>query len=245
MSVVGEMDDVDETLEDLPPFAPPYVLGGSCLVAVGLWSGEAAVPAGFRPVRLFGRPIAVVIANHYTEPPSELPIRYHEVISASLARRGTTVVAAPFDMVLDERVPVALGRLHYGMPKRFDATLLVENAVENAGAQSATSFSATARDLEIHGRFLGPLASALALPIRLAFALAVRAITATIDVTGAAYPPARRARIALAPRGVGTGARIETCIAKGQTLHPLWCQSWDFTSTNLGAPHPIDPERTP
>lgn len=239
MSVVGEMDGVDEALDDLPPFAPPYVLAGSCLVAVGLWNdagGMPGVPPGFEPVRLFGRPVAVVIANHYTEPPAELPIRYHEVIAASLARRGATIVASPFDMVLDERVPVALGRLHYGMPKRFDAALHVE--------RNMARFTATAHDLELRARRHGPIASALALPARLGFALAVRAITASIDVTGVAYPPGRRARIALAPRGLGTGARIERGVVGGHRLQALWCQSWDVTSTNLGAPHPIDPERT-
>ena len=232
MKYVSETRVVDEA--DLPPFAPPYVLSGSCLVAVGLWSGDTPVPSGFTAVCMLGRPVGIVIANHYTEPPQALPIRYREVIAASLARRGTTIVASPFDMVLDEQIPVDLGRLHYGMPKRRDATLRFET--------TPSTFAATANDLAVEARIHGPLANLLALPLRLAFALGVGAITAAIDVTGTAYPPARRARIALGPRGTGRSARVVRCTSNGRTLHALWCQSWEFTSTNLGAPSLIDPQ---
>ena len=235
MKYVGETSDVDETA--LPPFAPPYVLSGSCLVAVGLWSSDTPVPSGFAPIRVLGRPVAVMIASHYTEPPSALPIRYHEVIAATLARRGTTIVASPFDMVLDAAIPVDLGRLHYGMPKRLDPTLRFE--------ATRSAWTATAQELVLDARFHGPLASALAVPVRFAFALGVRAITASIDVMGAAYPPARRARIALTPRGLGKSAQVLCGSSNDRRLSALWCQSWDFTRTNLGAPYPIDPERAP
>lgn len=176
--------------------------------------------------------MAVLIANHYTEPPSELPVRYHEVIAASLVRRGLTVSAAPFDMVLDAELPVTLGREHYGMPKRFDRELRL--------VQSGGGVSAHASDLELEAREHGALAGALTLPVRLAFSLAVRLVTGSIDVVGDAYPPAQRARIALVPRGLGRGHRMSACTARGTGLRTLWCQAWDFTSTVLGAPAPLD-----
>ena len=225
-------------LADLPPFAPPYVLAGTCRVHVGLWERAAHdPPRGFRDLRLFGRPVAVVITSHYTEPPRELPIRYHEVIAASLVRRGLSIVAVPFDMVLDEQTPVDLGRLHYALPKRLDAALAVE--------ESAARFSVVARDLALRGEAHGALASFCALPIRVGFALAVRLVTASIDVLGVTYPPAQRARIALRPRGVGRSWRAQPSEAGGIPLRTLWCQSWGWTATHLGAPRPLDTKGSP
>jgi hypothetical protein len=218
---------------DVPPFRPPYVLAGSCLALVGLWDRDVhEAPSGFDHVRLFGRPAAVVIANHYTEPPAELPIRYHEVIAASLVRRGLEIAAAPFDMVLDAQVPVDLGRQHYALPKRLDPSFVVD--------ETAGSFSATAHDLALGAQAHGALASVCALPIRIAFSLAVRAITASIDVLGVAYPPQERARIALRPRGIGRSMRVTACTSKGVALRTMWCQSWAWTSTWLGPPRPLD-----
>ncbi|CAN5877455.1 hypothetical protein BH11MYX4_BH11MYX4_15340 [soil metagenome] len=220
-------------LDDLPPFDPPYLLAGTCLAVVGLWDRAAHdPPLGFRPVRLFGRPAAVVIANHYTEPPAALPIRYREVIAASLVRRGLSFSAVPFDMVLDEALPVELGRLHYALPKRLDATLAVH--------QQPGTFAATASDLELRASSHGGIASACALPIRVAFALAVRAVTASIDVLGVTHPPSKRARIALRPRGIGQSWRVTAGRAGGIPLRTLWCQSWSWTATDLGAPHPLE-----
>ena len=225
-------------LADLPPFAPPYVLAGTCRVHVGLWDRDPHdPPRGFRAVRLLGRPVAVVISNHYTEPPAELPIRYHEVIAASLVRRGLAISAVPFDMVLDAPTPVDLGRLHYALPKRLDPTLAIE--------ESAARFAATARDLALRGEAHAPLASLCALPIRIGFALAVRLVTASIDVLGVTYPPAQRARIALRPRGIGQSWRAQPSEAGGIPLRTLWCQSWSWTVTDLGAPHPLDTKGSP
>lgn len=228
----------------LPPFEPPYVLAGSCLVVVGLWNDDGALPKaqanegaqaplGFRPIRLFGRTAAVLILNHYTEPPKELPIRYRELISASLFRRGLEIAAVPFDMVLDAQVPVDLGRQHYGLPKRLDTSFVVD--------ETATGLAATAHDLELRARPHGAIASACALPIRVGFALAVRAITASIDVLGVAYPPTRRARIALRPRGIGRSFAVTACTSNGVALRGLWCQSWRWTATWLGPPRTLDP----
>ncbi len=225
-------------LADLPPFAPPYLLAGTCRVHVGLWDRAAHdPPRGFRDVRFFGRPVAVVITNHYTEPPQELPIRYHEVIAASLVRRGLAVAAVPFDMVLDEPLPVDLGRLHYALPKRLDPTLAIE--------EGAATFRAVARDLALAGEAHGALTSLCALPIRAGFTLAVQAITASIDVLGVTYPPAQRARIALRPRGLGRSWRAKPSEAGGIPLRTLWCQSWGWTATDLGAPRPLDPKGSP
>lgn len=221
-------------LSDLPPFRPPYRLAGSCFVAVGLWKSEHAPPAGFTSLSLFGEPLAVLIANHYTKPPPELPIEYHEVICASLVRRGLTVAAAPFDMVLDAAIPVTLGREHYGLPKRLDASLYLEDA--------AAGVAATASGLELQADRTSALFGVLAAPIRLGFGLAVRAITSSIDVVGDAYPPAQRARIALTPRGLGRALRMRRCLSQGRGLRTVWCQAWDFTSTSLGAPHLLSGE---
>lgn len=222
-----------------PPFRPPYVLGGSLLAIVGLWDkGGAAreTPSGFLPFRLFGRTVGIVIANHYSDPPAEMPVRYREVIAASLARRGTEIAAVPFDMVLDQQLPVDLGRRNYALPKRLDPSFVVED--------TTAAFSATARDLELRAHAHGSLASVCALPIRIAFALAVRAITASIDVLGSTYPPARRARIGLRPRGIGHSLRVTVCTSNGVALRSLWCQSWAFSATHLGPPRPIDEEAT-
>ncbi len=225
-------------LADLPPFAPPYLLAGTCRVHVGLWERAAHdPPRGFRDLRLFGRPVAVVITNHYTEPPPELPLRYREVIAASLVRRGLSIAAVPFDMVLDQQTPVDLGRLHYALPKRLDATFVVE--------ESAARFSVAARGLALRGEAHGALASFCALPIRVGFALAVRLLTASIDVLGVTYPPAQRARITLRPRGVGQSWRAQPSEAGGIPLRTLWCQSWGWTATHLGAPRPLDTKGSP
>ncbi|MDB4939459.1 MAG: hypothetical protein JWP87_6431 [Labilithrix sp.] len=218
---------------ELPPFRPPYVLAGSCLALVGVWDRDVhAPPDGFRPVRLFGRTAAVVIANHYTEPPAEMPLRYREVIAASLVRRGLEVAAVPFDMVLDQQLPVDLGRQHYALPKRLDTTFVVD--------ESARAFNAHAHDLALEARTHGVVASVFAVPIRIAFALAVRAITASIDVLGDAGSPHERARIKLRPRGIGRSMRVTACTSRGVALRTVWCQSWSWTSTWLGPPSPLE-----
>lgn len=218
---------------DLPPFRPPYVLAGSCLALVGVWDRDVhTLPDGFRPVRLFGRTVAIVIATHYTEPPVAMPIPYREVIAASLVRRGLEIAAAPFDMVLDEQVPVDLGRLHYALPKRLDASFVVD--------ETAGDFTATARDLALRAHAHGRLAAVCALPMRVAFALAVRKITESIDVLGAACAPHQRARVALFPRGIGRSMHVTACTSNGVALRALWCQSWAWTSTWLGPPRALD-----
>jgi hypothetical protein len=223
---------------ELPPFRPPYELSGSAVVVVGTWDGEipATLPAGYRPVRLLGRPAGTVVACHYERPPKELPVRYHEVIAACIARRGLDAVSVPFDMTLDAELPVELGRTHYGLPKRFDAGLRLDIERARVSARAGSG-------LDVRAEAHGALASACAIPVRLAFSLGVRAITSALDVLGAARAPAIRARIALRPAGLGTSARVEVCRVGGATLRAAWCQAWSWTTTWLGPPRDAAAER--
>jgi hypothetical protein len=225
--------EVSQMQRELPPFRPPYVLAGSCLALVGSWDRDVhEAPRGFRHVRFFGRTAAIVIANHYTEPPVEMPLKYREVIAASLVHRGLEVAAVPFDMVLDEQLPVDLGKEHYALPKRLDPSFVVD--------ETGGDFSARARDLALGAQAHGAVASVLGVPIRLAFGLAVRAITSSIDVLGVASSPRERARIALRPRGLGRSMRVTACTSNGVALRTIWCQSWAWTSTWLGPPRLLD-----
>ncbi|OJY31401.1 MAG: hypothetical protein BGO98_15130 [Myxococcales bacterium 68-20] len=215
-------------------FDPPYELAGRAFIAVGTWRTDAPIgpPDGYTPMRLFGRQLGILIASDFERPPRELPIRYREVIAAIVVRRGLTLRSLPFDMLLDDPTPVELGRLHYGLPKRLDTSTVVD--------MDAAHLAASASDMAIRARCHGVAASLFALPLRLSFGLGVRLLTRWIEVLGTADGPARRARIALTPSGVGTSFRDVSIAVGGRELQSLWCQSWTLVSTHLGAPHELD-----
>lgn len=183
-------------------------------------------------MRLFGRQLGILIASDFERPPRELPIRYREVIAAIVVRRGLTLRSLPFDMLLDDPTPVELGRLHYGLPKRLDTSTVVE--------MDAAHLAASASDMAIRAQSHGVAASLFALPLRLSFGLGVRLLTRWIEVLGTADGPARRARIALTPSGLGTSFRDVSVAVGGRELQTTWCQSWRLVSTHLGAPHELD-----
>ena len=135
-------------------------------------------------------------------------------------------------MLLDDPTPVELGRLHYGLPKRLDRSMVVE--IDPA------HLAARASDLEIRARAHGLAASIFALPLRLSFGLGVRLLTRWTEVLGTADGPARRARIALTPGGLGTSFHDVSIAVGGRELRSMWCQSWSVVSTLLGAPRELD-----
>ena len=216
----------------LPPFRPPYELAGRCLAIVGLWERPAPAAHGFAPIRVAGRPLGMVVVSDFEHPPEAMPIRYREVIAAQVARRGADVVVLPFDMILDEPLPVDLGREHYALPKRFDPTI----TVELEGARRTVR----ATEVDVEALAHGPLLRVCALPVRVVFSLAMRLVTSSVDVLGVASEPARRARIALRPQGIGDGLRVKRGIVGGAGIRSLWSQSWQFTSTWLGPPRALE-----
>lgn len=219
-------------VSDLPPFEPPYDLSGRCFVLAGAWAGDVPAPSaeGFRLVRFLGRPAAVVIACDYERPPPELGVRYREVIAATVARRGLDLVALPFDMALDHTLPVTLGHEHYGLPKRFDGSL----AVTFEGGH----LRARGDGLDLEAARLGGLGQVAGWPLRAFAAQVVHAVTANVDVLGAAPPPAKRARIVLRPDGAGEGYGPPRGTVGGARLVGAWAQAWRWTSTWLGPPRP-------
>ena len=211
-------------------FDPPYTLGGSAFLALGYWRQDAPVtpPPGFAPVKLLGRQLGIVVGSSFDEPPAELPIRYREVIAAIVVRHGASLRSMPFDMLLDEAAPVTLGRMHYGLPKRLDPSMFV--SIDEA------RLHASGADMAIAGHAHGRAARALTLPLRMMMTVGVRLLTRRIEVLGTADGPARKAKIALTPRGAGRSFG-DVSITFGSTdLESLWCQSWSFTSTWLGPP---------
>lgn len=222
---------------EIGEFAPPYELAGSAFVAVGTWARAPtlSVPPGFSPLRVFGRHVGVVVASDFERPPAELPIRYREVIAAIVVRRGAELMSMPFDMVLDNPMPVELGRLHYGMPKRLDATMSVETRRRR--------WTMRGGDVHIDAIAHGPAARASLLPVRAAFALGVRLLTRRIEVLGASSGASRHARIALTPRGLGASFRRVSAVVQGNELRAVWSQSWRWTSTLLGPPRALDVSR--
>ena len=78
-----------EVVMDIGPFEPPYELGGSAFVAIGTWKRDVAqaAPAGFSPLRLFGRQLGILVGSNFERPPEELPIRYREIVAATVVRR--------------------------------------------------------------------------------------------------------------------------------------------------------------
>lgn len=219
-------------VSDLPPFDPPYDLSGRCFVLAGAWEGDvpARPPAGFRVVRLLGRPAALVVACDYERPPAALPLRYREVIAATVARRGLELVALPFDMVLDERLPVELGHLHYGLPKRFDPGLVVRFDAEGLRARAG--------GLALEAPPRGRVSQVLGTPLRALATKVVHAATASLDVVGTSTDTPRRSRIVLSPEGPGTGYGAPTGSVGDAKLVGLWAQAWRWTLTWLGPPRP-------
>ncbi|HVH46983.1 MAG TPA: hypothetical protein VM925_31785 [Labilithrix sp.] len=231
-----ETSELPRRFDPLDPanFAPPYVLAGSAFIVVGLWGGDApiAVPGAFSPIRLLGRQVGIIVGSSFEHPPRELPIRYHEVIAAIVVRRGLSVLSLPFDMLLDEPTPVALGRLHYGLPKRLDPEMSFQ--------MDASHIAANGVDTSITAHASGPAGNMLALPLRLAFTLGVRLLTRRIQVLGTADGAPRHARIALTPKGLGASFPKVSAVVGGRELKAMWCQSWSFSSTLLGPPRALD-----
>lgn len=227
----------DGRVIEIGQFAPPYELAGSAFVAVGTWTRAPALPlpAGFTPLRVFGRHVGVLVASDFEEPPAELPIPYREVVAAIAVRRGTELMSMPFDMVLDDPTPVELGRLHYGMPKRLDASMSVETGQRR--------WTMRGGDVHIDAIAHGPGARASLLPVRAAFALGVRLLTRRIEVLGASPGVSRQACVALTPRGLGASFRRVSAVVQGNELRAVWSQSWRWTSTLLGPPRALDVSR--
>jgi len=223
----------ETTMTDDADFDPPYELAGSAFVAVGTWTREVAqdLPSGFVPLRVFGRHVGIVVGSDFEKPPEELPIRYREVIAAIIVRRGAQLMALPFDMILDDPAPVELGRRHYGMPKRLDASMLVESGDER--------WSAWGEEVKIDAVAHRAVARLSLLPVRAVFALGVRLLTRHIDVLGTADGPSRHARIALEPRGIGASYRGVSIVVRGNELRARWCQGWRWSSTHLGPPREL------
>lgn len=219
----------------LAPFAPPYVLGGRTTVMIGFVAKDGLalppLPRGFRPVGVGGRRLVVVVVTDYERVPEELPIRYHEVVFAVVARRGRELVSVPFDMVLDAREPTDLGVLHYGLPKRFDATSSFD--------LGPPGLRVSARAIALRADDAGAVVSACSLPARLLATFGVRLFTSNVDVLGAAHPPPRRARIALEPEGSGRVLRVREATFGGVAMTAVWCQAWRRATTHLGAPAPM------
>jgi hypothetical protein len=222
---------VTSSLDALPPFNPPYLLSGSALVAVGFWrtSGPSAPVSGFRAFCLFGWEVGVLILSDYQQPPSELPLRYHEVIAARLVHRGLRLASQPFEMVLDEELPVELGRLHYGLPKRLDPALRGEVDAASRGR------CFRGEQLEIAWRERNLLMQWLSLPLRLLFALGVWLFTRWVDVLGVGVER-KSARIALVPREVGSAVTLRSAQLAGARLFSVWSAHFNRIDTHLGPP---------
>lgn len=223
---------------EVGPFEPPYALGGAMVVIVGTWAAPPALPvperlAGYRPVRVFGALLGIIVGSDFQQPPEALPIRYHEVIASVLVRRGLRFASLPFDMRLDAPVPVELGHRHYSMPKQLDPDLEVHvtpDAVRIRGS------------VDVDARVHATLLRLLLLPLSLCVTLGVWAVTHLTDVIGAADQPTRAARVALTPAGLGRSYALRLSTFAGLPLRPLWCQGYAHCTTVLGRPRPLHTE---
>lgn len=223
------------------PFDPPYTLGGSMAVVLGTWDADPPLPDpaalhGYRPVRLFGRPLAVVVASDFQRPPPELPIRYHEVIAAVLLRRGWRLASLPVWMWLDDPVPVELGHRHYSMPKQLDPRLRMQLSADALRIDGAPS---------LRGRARARVLRWLLLPLSLLFGLGLWAFTHLTPVIGLADTPPRQARVAVTPGGVGRPLSLSRALLGGIGLRALWCQRYAMCETRLGPPEPPWPTEAP
>lgn len=182
------------------PFNPPYVLGGKLGVVIGLIDSpsipEEARRDGFRVLSLFGISPAMVVASKFEEPPAELPIPYDEVIVAVFVRRGLSLASLPLSMSLNEEVPVAMGHLHYSMPKVLDLGLEAE--VEPTFAR-ILSIGAV-----IDGSPMAKWKRTLLTPVSAAASLGMQLVTKWVPVLGVADSPHRTAVVALTPAKRGT-----------------------------------------
>ena len=207
------------SMEDLPPFRPPYLLGGSVLAIVGFW--QCAIEAR--------RGLGALLLSHYQEPPPELPVRYHEVIGARVRWARGSIVAEPFAMVLDAELPVELGKLHYGLPKRFETGLQVRTTADGGRCESGAA-------LQLDWAAYPAWRQTLGLPLRLGGELALRLFTRTVDIRGIG-PPVTCARIALRPQTRPRWVSISQVRLDGCSLRPLVGLFFRHVTTELGAPH--------
>lgn len=203
---------------------------------LGYWRATPDTPPperlrGYRPLRIAGRHLAVVIASDFERPPPELPIRYQEVIAATLVRRGLRLSALPLSMWLNEPLPVELGHTHYSMPKRLDPQLEV---------------TLTGPELRLGGlpRADGDVVpgwlAALCMPLSLLLWLGLWLGSRLTPVIGAADLPVRSVVIGLSPHSPGRPVRISQAQMDGLQLRVLWSQRYAFNETNLGPPRQLE-----
>jgi hypothetical protein len=172
----------------------------------------------------------VLIIYHYTKPPAELPLRYHEVIAARLVRDGAWLAAQPFDMVLDQELPVKLGQEHYGLPKRYDPTLRVRDHDRDSFCRG--------QSCSVSWQQRGALLQLLTLPLRFSFATGVWLFTHLVDVLGTG-PLAKRARIALRPHALGDLVQVREAEVGPAQFHAVWAGYFTGMTTRLGRPREL------
>jgi hypothetical protein len=219
-------------------FDPPYELGGQLAAFVGALHGDIALPsaarlAGWKPVALRGRSLAVIVACRYDEPPPERPIPYHEAILALVVRRGRHLATLPISMQLDRIEPTLDGRHHYSLPKQYEPSLRLSIV---AGGPVRVEGD----DLRIEATPRGRLGrEVLAVPCVL-FRVGASVFTALLPVLGIAEAPHRRAIVALRPRERGWPLRVREIRVPRAHFQVLWAQAFERCSTLLGSPSVLD-----
>lgn len=222
---------------DIDDFRPPYTLGAFGCALVGTWEGAPEPPVsvrGFTSVRWLGRPVGAALILHYDRPPSTRPVPYSEIIFANVVRRGLTLAAVPFDLVLDDAFFVEAGLRHYHLPKRLDTSLRID--VERDARDRPRSMTATGSGLAFAAN-LEPIVVPGVEPV---VAALMRASTKRVPVFGAAREPALKASIRVDPdAGPAYAIRGAALAARGTRLDTLAAFYWPSLAVTVGAPLPV------
>jgi acetoacetate decarboxylase len=138
---------------EYPP--EPWDLRGRA--AASLWLVPVGdlprLPAGVRPVSLFGRAVVATAFVHY-EPGGLLS--YHELLVAPLVRRGTRIGLSITDIWVDSPASLAGGRELWGIPKDL-ADFELAGGDATASADGALLASASFRRSRTGARTPFPL----------------------------------------------------------------------------------------
>lgn len=166
--------------------AEPWNLSGHAVISVGLVRGGATdAPPGTRPLTVAGRTITACAFFAYTSPS---PLEYHELLVATLVRRGLRPLVHITHIWVDSTASRDGGRTLWAIPKELaDFDVVPRRRYTAQGIATITV------------QRIGHLAARL--PLRFAVAQTRAGRTVTTPVSGRVRIAAARTRWAFDPAG--------------------------------------------
>lgn len=217
-------------------FDPPYLLRGQvlinfCYCTDSSWILEEKKYLNYdlKLLKLLKYLPVMVISSHWSPHPLH-PVPYDEVIVSCFAFRNMKLFSIPIVLYLNDDFHVALGRIHYHLPKLLTPELAVDSETSSFVVRSLRS--------DIQMQYFHGFLQILLFPVSLLAALAISLATNLVAIVGSTEKPWIVSRIALMPcLSFGKFARplvFEPGV--NATVTPVFSLVWHKTYALIGKP---------